>query len=194
MPDGRPAHASDAQQRPAALWYAMPINRYTADPAHTIDPDLPVTEVGSREGPRMRFGSVAGWIEVRNAGNFADAGAGDPGLFTRGQFICIGVTLIQWDGASWARARMAHISSTRASLIRDPGSAFYTGWTAVPGDRLWLVVGAKSGIAFGELVGFVESALPNLQSAHVWEYAISTTESIGSAVSVRGLFGEPPAA
>jgi hypothetical protein len=45
-------------------------------------------------------------------------------FFTYGQFICIGVTLIEWSQDAWNKARMAHISSNRAALIHSAFAHF----------------------------------------------------------------------
>ena len=139
----------------------------------------------------MVFASVNGWVFVQQTGTFLDAGTGNAGIYTSGQFICIGVTLVDWSGAAWNKARMAHISSSKASLIRNNDKGFYTGYTDVASDNLWLMIGSKTNVNVTEIAGFVQKNLPQLQDDHIWSYQVNTSNALGSAVSNTGFFGEP---
>ena len=174
-------------------------NLYTADIAQQGEPDVRITEKGLRNGPRMFFQATDGWIEApgATARQFADAGPNDPGLFTLGQWICIGVTLIDWSGANWDTARMVHISDYRSSMIQNNGEGFYkndtTDYTAVDGDNLYVVITSKSLRQLEGVTAAVKANLPQLQDDHIWCYLAETgTINIGSAVSNNGYFGEPP--
>lgn len=170
-------------------------NQYGAKRAQPIiQPNENVTETGHLDNqPRMLFDSVEGWVNVDKTNTFKDAGPNDPGLFTRGQFICIGVTLIEIapGGNMWTKARMAHISSTQASMIKDNGKGFYTGYTQVDGSQLYAQIGSKELMNIDQLVGFLQDNLKQLRNDHIWSYT-ADVGAASSAVSRDGLFGEAP--
>jgi hypothetical protein len=171
----------------------MAVNVYTGSADEAGPPDVSYNDVGHRNGPRMRFAGAAGWVQVSGAGTFKDAPQEAPGIFTTGQFICIGVTLVEWVGVAWKRARMGHVSSVQASLVADKAKGFYAGYTDVDGASLRVVIGSKTNLNLGVLVGRIRENLPQLREEHVWSYQVNTAQALGSAVSADGLFGEPPA-
>lgn len=175
-------------------------NFYTADVTQQGQPNVNITTIGNRGGPRMFFQSTDGWVQApgATARQFADAGPNDPGLFTLGQWICIGVTLINWGGNGWQTARMVHISDYRSSMITGNTYGFYQNddadYTAVDSDDLYVVVSSKGPPSQIEnVIAAVKSNLPNLRDDHIWGYMAEIgAGSIGSAVSSNGYFGEPP--
>ncbi|HEV2150227.1 MAG TPA: hypothetical protein VGR37_22705 [Longimicrobiaceae bacterium] len=171
----------------------MSVNVYTGKAEKTAPPSVSYADIGQRDGPRMYFGSVDGWVEVKGAGTFKDAPVEAAGIFTTGQFICIAVTLVEWIGVSWRRARMGHINSVQASLVADNAKGFFTGYTDVDGANLRVVIGSKTGLSIGVLLERLRQNLPQLREEHVWHYQVNTAQALGSAVSADGFFGEPPA-
>jgi nitrogen regulatory protein PII len=58
--------------------------------------------------------------------------------------------------------------------------------------NLWLVIICKTAVKVDPIVKSVKANLNQLQDDHIWVYQIDTAESIGTAVSREGYFGEPP--
>ena len=159
-----------------------------------IQPNRNVTGTGHvNNAQRMLFESVEGWVEIDTTNTFEDAVPNDPGLFTRGQFICVGVTLIEMTpGNVWTKARMTHISSTQALMIKNNDKQFYTGYTGVDGDNLYAQIGSKDHMNIDQLVGYLKVNLPQLRDDHIWSYTANVGRA-SSAVSNDGFFGEPSA-
>ena len=126
------------------------VNIYsTEDEEEAGKPIINVTERGKEEGKRMIFTSIAkDWVEVEETGTFADSDQTKLGIFTRGQSICIGITLINLHEGTF---RMAHVSSSKAPLISKKDSTFYIGYTEVDASDLYAVINSKATININDI-------------------------------------------
>ena len=137
----------------------------------------------------MIFTSIEDWVEVEETGTFADSDQTKLGIFTRGQSICIGITLINLRVGTF---RMAHVSSSKSLLISKKDSEFYVGYTEVDASDIYAVITIKATININEVIGYLKQNLPKkLNDEHIWWYSVKTAfDSISSAVDCNGFFGE----
>ena len=166
------------------------VNIYsTADEEEEGKPIINVTEKRQEKGKRMIFKSIEDWVEVEETGTFADSDQTKLGIFTRGQSICIGITLINLRVGTF---RMAHVSSSKSLLISKKDSEFYIGYTEVDASDLYAVITSKATININEVIGYLKQNLPKkLNDEHIWWYSVKTAfDSISSAVDCNGYFGE----
>ena len=166
------------------------VNIYsTADEEEQGKPIINVTERRQEKGKRMIFKSIEDWVEVEETGTFADSDQTKLGIFTRGQSICIGITLINLRVGTF---RMAHVSSSKSLLISKKDSEFYIGYTEVDASDLYAVITSKATININEVIGYLKQNLPKkLNDEHIWWYSVKTAfDSISSAVDCNGYFGE----
>ena len=166
------------------------VNIYsTADEEEAGKPVINVTKKAQDKGKRMIFTSIEDWVEVEETGTFADSDRTKLGIFTRGQSICIGITLINLREGTF---RMAHVSSSKSPLISKEDSEFYIGYTEVDASDLYAVITSKATININEVIGYLKQNLPKkLNDEHIWWYSVKTAfDSISSAVDCNGFFGE----